>query len=116
VINSIAPPNRATLAGSGTAGARFWLVTTLKVDPLVNARVITCEREYGDEREVMVSVTVLCAVPGRTRLKVPFVSDGDPAPLQKTFVGGAKPLDVSTQLVKPTVPEPEVDVMERVLA
>jgi hypothetical protein len=115
VINSIAPPNSAILAGSGT-GVNIWLVTRFKVAPLLNVNVITCEREYGDERDVMFSVTVLCAEPAPKKLKVPFVSDGDPAPLQKGFVGGANRLDVSTQLVKATEPAPVTDVRERLLA
>jgi hypothetical protein len=103
------------LAGSGT-GVRIWLVTTFKTAPLLNTNVITCEREYPGARDAMFSVTLLCDELEPMKLSFAFVSDGEPAPLQKTAVGGAKPLEVSTQLVKPTVPAPVTDVMARLLA
>jgi hypothetical protein len=102
------------LAGSGT-GVRIWLVTTFKTAPLLNTNVITCEREYPGARDAMFSVILLCAEAEPMKLSFAFVSDGEPAG-QKPVVGGAKPLEVSTQLVKPTVPVPVTDVMARLLA
>jgi hypothetical protein len=111
-MNSNAPPNRAILAGSGIiggiVGVKIKLVSTFKSEPRPNVSVISCERENGAARDVRVSETVFCCEPAPEKLWGTFVSDGPE--LQKVVVGGAKLLDVSTQLIKPTLPVPVVDV------
>ena len=107
-------PSMPILAGSGV-GIRIWLVTILMADPWLMATVISWEREYGAERDVMISVTVLCAEPAPEKLSGPLDSSGDPAPLQKGSVGGANRSEVSTQLIRPTLPAPVTEVMERLL-
>ena len=64
-MNSNAPPNRAILAGSGigggTEGVKIALVSTFKLESRPNVSVITCERENGAARDLMVAVTVFCS-------------------------------------------------------
>ena len=62
MINSIAPPSRAILAGSGiTTGVKIWLMMTFNVAAFDNVSVISSDRENSDEGDVMTVETVFCS-------------------------------------------------------
>jgi hypothetical protein len=101
------------LIGSGTV-VKTALVIRLTLVPAANESVMCWEIEYGAASEAIPVVTVPAVAIGAVKGWAAFDSEIPAA--QNAVVGGAKPLVVSTQLVKLAVPDPVVDVVDRLLA
>lgn len=100
--------------GSGT-GVKTVLVMTLRFEPALSTSEICCSNENGADSDAIVVVTVLAVESGPgPKGSVTLVRDGPAG--QNALNEGPKPFVVSTQLTKPDVPVPVVDVVEMLLA